>query len=641
MGSILDAFNNAFPDGPTSNPAEPYKPAIRQAGALIDSTVANLSANVQTALDLFKNGSWIDFGSEAEMNADLNYPEGTKARVLAGDTFRYYTKVGSSGTGSWAFDGDIDATGFAAQVAATQRASAYANQLLPPKFVMIGDSVIQENNIVSGTFVAGYAVGEVEAALAMLGWTLNYAVWRDDARTPKFDGSNSGVSGNTTAQVLARLDDALFLGGSIYLVGVGINDVTGSVPEATIKSNLEAIVNRILASGADKVEIETLRPVGPATLALNSARRPIRVSINEWIRSDLSKRPNVVLADMAAGYEDTANPTKTSAVTISIATPGVISWTAHGLPADTAVKFSTTGALPTGLVAGTTYYVVNVGANDFQVAATRGGAAIATTGTQSGTHTVGTCDYLPKAGSLRDDTHPTEFGAWTCGAPVLMDVFKRVSAPFRAYMPIEVDNRLVSAPFVGSGGFFIPGARCSGQLPNNMRAGMGAGSSTALFAVQNAVRDEYKANGAGKLIACGITPIGAAAYEQIFIDQPSVMATTEFQGKWVYGWCDIEYQAWDAWGNFCLLVNDQSGNTRLVANAAYGALSTVRMPTGRTFMRLKTPYLLVPNDGSVTTLGAVLQVTFHPQLSGAQGFFNFEAWRFGEVPDPKKLFNRS
>ncbi|MDW9644465.1 hypothetical protein HB772_11225 [Sinorhizobium meliloti] len=85
-----------------------------------------------------------------------------------------------------------------------------------------------------------------------------------------------------------------------------------------------------------------------------------------------------------------APPAKTSTVTITVATPGVISWNAHGLAAGTPVKFSTTGALPTGLTAGTTYYVVSPSANDFQVAATPGGAAIATSGTQSGTHTATT-----------------------------------------------------------------------------------------------------------------------------------------------------------------------------------------------------------------------------------------------------------
>ncbi len=87
---------------------------------------------------------------------------------------------------------------------------------------------------------------------------------------------------------------------------------------------------------------------------------------------------------------DDAPPAKTATVTISVATPGVVSWTGHGLAAGTPVKFSTTGTLPTGLVAGTTYYVVSPATDNFSVAATPGGSAINTTGSSTGTHTATT-----------------------------------------------------------------------------------------------------------------------------------------------------------------------------------------------------------------------------------------------------------
>jgi hypothetical protein len=75
-------------------------------------------------------------------------------------------------------------------------------------------------------------------------------------------------------------------------------------------------------------------------------------------------------------------------VTITIATPGVVTLAGHGFAANQAVIFATTGALPTGLVAGTTYYVRNPATNTFEVSATVGGASINTTGSQSGVHSV-------------------------------------------------------------------------------------------------------------------------------------------------------------------------------------------------------------------------------------------------------------
>lgn len=82
-------------------------------------------------------------------------------------------------------------------------------------------------------------------------------------------------------------------------------------------------------------------------------------------------------------------PTLSATVTISNASPGVVTWTAHGLVANTQVYFTTSGGLPAPLVAGTIYYVVgsSIAANTFTVSATANGAAINTTTAGSGTHT--------------------------------------------------------------------------------------------------------------------------------------------------------------------------------------------------------------------------------------------------------------
>ncbi|MGI8568908.1 MAG: phage tail protein [Methylocella sp.] len=81
---------------------------------------------------------------------------------------------------------------------------------------------------------------------------------------------------------------------------------------------------------------------------------------------------------------------RSSAVTITIAAPAVVTWTAHGLSNGQGVIFSTTGLLPTGLTPGTIYYVVAAVTNTFEVAATPGGTPINTSGSQSGTHTAKT-----------------------------------------------------------------------------------------------------------------------------------------------------------------------------------------------------------------------------------------------------------
>lgn len=97
-------------------------------------------------------------------------------------------------------------------------------------------------------------------------------------------------------------------------------------------------------------------------------------------------------------------------VTMTIAAPCVVTFTGHGLnPLSnvcTACHFTTSGALPTGITASTTYYAVAIDANTLNVASSvanaLAGTFIATSGSQSGVHS---CDFrasmvtLPGGGS--------------------------------------------------------------------------------------------------------------------------------------------------------------------------------------------------------------------------------------------------
>lgn len=88
-------------------------------------------------------------------------------------------------------------------------------------------------------------------------------------------------------------------------------------------------------------------------------------------------------------------------VTISNATPAVVTLTNHGLRDGTGVVFSTTGSLPTGVTAGTTYYAKSTASNTFNLYDTSahaiaGGATgrVATSSAGSGTHTVKSAYFL-------------------------------------------------------------------------------------------------------------------------------------------------------------------------------------------------------------------------------------------------------
>lgn len=111
------------------------------------------------------------------------------------------------------------------------------------------------------------------------------------------------------------------------------------------------------------------------------------VSYNKFAGLDLGGGSGIHVV----GIDIERNGVARATVTISNASPAVVSWTSHGLTAGDLVQFTTTGSLPTGLSINTSYYVLPSGltANAFQLAASPGGTAINTSSAGSGTHTGG------------------------------------------------------------------------------------------------------------------------------------------------------------------------------------------------------------------------------------------------------------
>jgi microcystin-dependent protein len=81
--------------------------------------------------------------------------------------------------------------------------------------------------------------------------------------------------------------------------------------------------------------------------------------------------------------------------TVTLAAPGVFTLAAHGFVEGDQIYLTTTGALPTGLVINTLYYVKSPTTNTFSLSATRtsagAGTAITTSGSQSGVHSASWC----------------------------------------------------------------------------------------------------------------------------------------------------------------------------------------------------------------------------------------------------------
>ena len=120
-------------------------------------------------------------------------------------------------------------------------------------------------------------------------------------------------------------------------------------------------------------------------------------------------------------------------VTMTIASPCVVSLANHGLRDGTGVVFSTTGALPTGITAGTTYYSRSTATGTFNLYDTAahaiaGGSTgiVNTSGSQSGTHTAKGAYYLGLVDKSRWTTDSVEriyasVYAWTTARKAVLD----------------------------------------------------------------------------------------------------------------------------------------------------------------------------------------------------------------------------
>lgn len=107
-----------------------------------------------------------------------------------------------------------------------------------------------------------------------------------------------------------------------------------------------------------------------------------------WTEAEhLVDRTASVPAFLVNGADPFIKINDTEVCTITIDSPAIITLTDHEYDADDPVKFATTGTLPTGIVAGTTYYAQPIDEDTFNISTVPAGALVNTGGTQSGEQT--------------------------------------------------------------------------------------------------------------------------------------------------------------------------------------------------------------------------------------------------------------
>jgi acyl-CoA thioesterase I len=133
--------------------------------------------------------------------------------------------------------------GFATPIASPTHVRAAEGSRGPLRVVALGDSL-----------TAGFGIGPADAFPAQLEMALK-------ARGHDIEISNAGVSGDTTAGGLARLDWAVPDGTEAVIIELGANDMLRGLDPGAARRNLEAIITRIKAKRA-AVLLTGMRSVG-------------------------------------------------------------------------------------------------------------------------------------------------------------------------------------------------------------------------------------------------------------------------------------------------------------------------------------------------------------------------------------------
>jgi microcystin-dependent protein len=204
------------------------------------------------------------------------------------------------------------------------------------------------------------------------------------------------------------------------LIGIDLDKNYAEIVDGKISADLipTSFATKTYADTAVSTAISNLVDAAPSTLdTLNELAAAINddpnfaATITALIATKLDSVPGMI-SEFAGGTIPTGwlscdgssvsratYPSLFSALTLSkgtftvtIATPGVFTLNSHGMLTGSQVYLTTTGALPTGLSANTNYFVISTGTNTFNLATTFIGAtlgtAIATSGAQSGVHTL-------------------------------------------------------------------------------------------------------------------------------------------------------------------------------------------------------------------------------------------------------------
>lgn len=189
----------------------------------------------------------------------------------------------------------------------------------------------------------------------------------------------------------------------------------------------------------------------------------------ELIYDDITARWVVVSFLTLGATQNSSVPNSAHTVFISIANPAQITWVSHGLNSVSPVVFTTTGALPAGITAGTVYWTVVLNVNNFVIATSIAnaisGTFVVTSGTQSGVHTATSGMPLTSNTSLSITALSLGVGDWDISGSVAFTANALTTATIYTGSIGTTDNSVGTSPNSGAFAQFGISVGAAGQEP--------------------------------------------------------------------------------------------------------------------------------------------------------------------------------
>lgn len=185
----------------------------------------------------------------------------------------------------------------------TARGAIGADRQRSQTWVVFGDSLTEQG----GEIPVGDTYGIANSApgaprnnpdtRAFAAWT-----WANVLLNQAFTTlANYGIGGQTTSQILARVNDAIALNPGWVILTAGTNNMGVAGGLAQAKADITAILNQFAATGI-RVALLTLPPrlSGNYTGTIKSDT----LALNEWIRQQARTYPGIVVADVFPALAD-------------------------------------------------------------------------------------------------------------------------------------------------------------------------------------------------------------------------------------------------------------------------------------------------------------------------------------------------